>query len=487
MVNNVLNSLQLFRTKHFSGLVDENMISNALQTRPHEISTVLSYIFGTYENTSLDFLTSGLGRTMTIDQRHYEWDVMIDSEKPITIRKAVWADTTVSSSSHKAGLGNTTFELWLSDKWFGPGAILAFDDRTYKVRVQGAPRQDGNSWVYTVAMANGSATSYVPYNYLLEGKEVHREGSAYEEYSDEADIVNYQTPFKLRNHLTTHRLSYDITGSASVMKMVIAMKMPDGKMTYLWSDMQEWIALRQWYQSLERSLIYSNYNANSNGTVDLIGSNGRPVYIGAGMLEQISPANKRNYTTMTAELLENYLYDLSFNMRTMGDRKFVAFAGEMAMREFDRVLKDKAGNYTTVDTKFISGSGQELTLGGQFTTYKMINGVELTLKHVPVYDNTIINRTYHPVTGKPLESYRMTFLDLGTSDGESKLHKVVRTDREMVMWHTGGSVAPGSGHSKSINTLRSNARDGYQVHFLGEQGIRLADPTTCGELICTAS
>ena len=34
--------------------------------------------------------------------------------------------------------------------------------------------------------------------------------------------------------------------------------------------------------------------------------------------------------------------------------------------------------------------------------------------------------------------------------------------------------------------LRSNSRDGYQVHFLGEEGIMLRNPLSCGILYCDA-
>lgn len=156
------------------------------------------------------------------------------------------------------------------------------------------------------------------------------------------------------------------------------------------------------------------------------------------------------------------------------------------MKEFDRVLRDKASSYQLIATNFVTGSGQNLTLGGQFTTFKMLNGIELTLKHFPMYDNLIYNRKLHPVSGKPLESYRFTFVDVGGRDGEANLVKVVRKDREMVMWYVGGSVAPGSGHAKSITTLRSNAKDGYTVNFLSEQGIMLRFPNSSGELICDA-
>lgn len=486
MINSVINNLQLYRSKWFSDLVDEDMLSNALVTRPHQVSTVLSYIFGRYENSTIDFLTGGLGRTMTIENREYEWPVMIDADKAVMIKRATWNGVDVVAGD-TAGINNTPIVLWLEDKWFGPGAILAFDDREFQVRVMGAPYQDGQDWVYTVMIPSGDPTAFIPGVLLESGKQVSREGSAYEEYSDEADIVNYQTPFKLRNHLTTMRLQYDITGSAYSSVMVIEFKDPKSKKkTYLWSDYQEWVALRQWYDTIDRWLVYSKYNARPDGTTPLAGTNGRPVYIGAGMLEQISPANRKTYTKLTAELLEDFLFDLSYNILGKGERKFVALTGEMGMKEFDRVLREKASAYMLVDTKFVTGSGQELILGGQFTTYKMLNGIELTMKHFPLYDNTVYNRKLHPVSGKPLESYRMTFIDFGTRDGEANVVKVIRKDREMVMWHVAGSVAPGQGHAKSINTLRANGKDGYTVNFLAECGIMIKDPTTSGELICDA-
>ena len=486
MENGILNNLQLNIGRRFSDLVDENMLSNALLVKPHEVSSVISYVFGAKDDgysSSLDFLTGGLGKTMTIDQREYRWSVMIDSDKAITIRSASWNGSEVVDGV-TAGLGNTPILLSLEEKHFGPGAILELDDKEYQLRVAGAPFQDGNDWVYTCFMADGQSSSFVPAKYLKAGAQVSRLGSAYEEYSEEADIINYNTHIKLRNHLTTVRLSYDITGTAYSTVLSIALKDPKtGKTSYLWADFQEWKAMREWYKRLERQLVYEKYNANQDGTTDLMGTNGRPVYIGAGLLQQISPANRRFYTELTAELLEDFLFDMSYNMIGTNERKFVAFTGEMGMREFDRVLKEKAGQYQLVDTKFVTGSGQELTLGGQFTTYKMAGGMEITVKHMKLYDDTVHNRKLHPITLKPLESYRFTFLDFGMRDGEANIVKVARKDRELVMWHTGGSVTPGAGYGKSINTLRSNAKDGYAVHFLGECGIMVRDPRACGELI----
>ena len=487
MENNLLNTLQLYRTKYFSDLVDENMLMNALVTKPHIISPVISYIFGRFDQGNvIDAITNGVGRVETVENRWYEWDVMIEHDKAIPIKAAKWQGATIASTD-VPGINLSPIQLWLAEKWFGPGAILEFDDKEFQARIVGEPYQDGADYVYTVIVADGQVASYIPPSLLAAGKQVSRAGSAYEEYSEEADIFNYQTPFKLRNQLTTMRATYDITGDAYSSVMVISLRDPKSKkQTNYWSSYQEWTAFRQWYERIDYQTMYSKYNAAADGSVALSGTNGRPVYIGAGLLQQIAPANKKYYTTLTLDLLDNFMSDLSYNILGMGERKFVALTGEMGMKELDRVLRAKASSYTIAPTVFISGSGQNLTLGGQFTTYKGLNGVELTIRHLPLYDNPVHNRKPHPISGKPLESYRMTFIDYGMRDGESNLRKVVRKDREMVMWYTGGSVAPGSGHAKSINTLRSNAKDGYSVHFLSEQGIMLGDPTTSGELICDA-
>lgn len=282
-MNTLLNNLQLYRGKRFSDLVDENMISNALLTKPHEVAGLLSLVFGTKDDgvsTAIDMITGGLGKTMIIDNREYEWSVMVDSEHAVNIR---WAKangqeiTRENAATTAAGLNGAPIYLGLEEKMFGAGAILAFDNINFQVRVSGTPYQDGSTWVYECYVAEGFAGSYIPGEYLLPGRQVSRIGSAYEEYSDEADIINYQTPFKMRNNLMTLRLSYDITGDAYSTVLAIALKDPEsGKTSYLWSDYQYWIALREWKKREEKALLFSHSNRNADGTYALKGTNGRP-------------------------------------------------------------------------------------------------------------------------------------------------------------------------------------------------------------------
>ena len=492
MNNSLLNNLQLYRGRRFSDLVDENMISNALLTKPHEVSGLLSLVFGTKDDgvsTAIDLITGGLGKTMIIDNREFEWAVMIDSDHAVNIRWTKWNGNEITTSNYStttAGINGTPIYIALEERWFGPGAILSFDDYKFQVRVSGTPYQDGSAWVYECYVVDSSNAAYIPGEFLLPGRQVSRMGSAYEEYSDEADIINYQTPFKMRNQLQTLRLSYDITGDAYSTVLAIALKDPEsGKTSYLWSDYQYWIALREWKKREEKELLFAKSNRLADGTYNIKGSNGRPVAKMSGLFEQISPANVRYYTTLTAELLEDYLFDLCYNILGTNERKFIALTGEMGIREFDRILKEKVAGFNLIDTVFVTGTGQNLTLGGQFTTYKMTNGIELTLKRCALFDNMELFRQLHPLTGKPLMSYTFLFVDMGSRDGQANIVKVCRKGREFVQWTTGGSVIP-SGYGNSINTLRSNSRDGYQVHFLGEEGIMLRNPLSCGILYCDA-
>ena len=468
--SSLLNNLQLYRGKRFADLVDENMIANAMLTKPHEVAGLLSLVFGTKDDgisTTIDLLTGGLGSTMTIDNREYEWSVMIDADHAVNIRYAKWNGKEITASdidTATPGINQTPIYLGLEEKFFGPGAILAFDNINFQVRVNGTPYQDGSTWVYECYVAEGFQGAYIPAEYLLPGRQVDRIGSAYEEYSDEADIINYQTPFK----------------------MAIALTDPEtGKKSYLWSDYQYWKALREWKKREEKQLLFAHSNRNADGTYNLKGTNGRFVPISAGLFEQIAPANVRYYTTLTTELFEDYLFDLCYNIIGTNERKFVALTGEMGIREFDRILKEKAASFNLIDTHFVTGSGNELTLGGQFTTYKMTNGIELTVKRCAMFDNAEMFRQLHPLTGKPLMSYTFLFVDLGRRDGQANIVKVCRKGREFVQWCTGGSVLP-NGYANNINTMRSNSRDGYQVHFLGEEGIMLRNPLSCGILYCDA-
>lgn len=469
-----VNNLQITRGKKFDGLTDSNKLSAAFLTQPEIVNKTLSFIFGYHYGNPLALLTGGIGKTQYIDNSEYEWNLIGDLERPSAITENLQPDDPTP------GIGGTPFKVKLAEKQFVGGEVLIPNDRNYPVIVLGDPVQDGNEFIYSLQLLDGrlDPSKFMPPALLEPGKEFSKDFSAFEEGSDRSGITTYGSPFKLRNRLTIHRKHYEITGSAATDVMIIAMKDPkSGRTSYLWENFAEWTFLQQWYRELDRALMYNKFGVTP-------GENGRDVLTGAGLRDQISPSNTRSFTKLTESLIRDFMMDLSYNVIDQGKRKFVALCGEGFMDMFDRAMKDVARGWELVDTKFITGSGNELSLGGQFKTYSGLNGTEVTLMHYPCYDDPVHNRQLHPITLRPLESYRATFIEYGQYDGQANITKMAKRGREQLMWSGGGSMGPDGG--KTSKSSYGSTFDGYRVEALSEIGIKLHNPLSCGELIPAA-
>jgi hypothetical protein len=482
-MNATLSPLQLYTTRNFNGLTEQNHLSNAFLTEPEKVGAIMAYAFGFAHDNVLSLLTGGIGNTMEISNREYQWALHAQNDRAIEVTG------NLSDGGSTPGIAGSTFRVKFGEKFFEQSDNLVSDDGT-QVRVQFEPYQDGNSYVYTLQLTSADQTKFIDAAQIAAGARFSKDYSTVEEYSSKGGGTHYATPFQLRNQLTTLRKHYEVTRSAATDVMIIELPDPMNpkKKTKLWVKLAEWTAIAQWYREVDRSYIYSEYNKDSLGMVYTRGLNGRPVYTGAGLRQQIAPANVRYYNQLTHTILDDFLLDLSYSaQKEGGNHKFVALTGKMGMREFDRAITEKAkglGFLVLNEGKFISGSGQELTFEGQFKTVKFLNGVELTVKEFAPYDDIVRNRTLHPRTKKPLESYRFSILNFGTTaKGEANIVKVCKKDSDLAMWHVCGSTDPMGGVAKSISTMRSSGIDGYEVHMLSECGLMVKDPTSCGELI----
>jgi len=481
-----VSPLQVYQTRDINASFTEaNHLSNAYLTEPEKVGSILAYAFGTQENNVLSLLTGGIGNTLTVTNREYEWDLHGQSDRAIEV-----GAESIDAASPQPGYGGQPFQLVLSEKWFEVSDVLLADDGITQVRVMREPFQQGaNFWNYTVQVTDPNVTAFCNPDYLKLGARWSKEWSSVEEYSNKGGGHGVATPYKLRNQLSTLRKTYKVTREAAKAVMVIELYDPNdsSKKTKMWTKLAEWTAMSKWYKELDRNMIYSKYNKSQNGYVSMQGENKRPVYTGAGFREQISPANKRYYTKLTYEILDEMLLDLSYAASKWGgNHKFVALTGKMGMREFDRAIKEHAAgqNISVTDHgTFINGKGDELGFTGYFKTVTFLNGIELTVKEFEPYDDVIRNRDLHPVSLKPIESYRFTILNFGRKDGKSNIRKVAMKDSEQAMWHVCGSTDPFGGVAKSTSVQRSSGIDGYEVHFLAQFGIMVEDPTSCAELI----
>jgi hypothetical protein len=313
-----INGLQLYRTKWHSGLTQQNHLSSAYLTEPEVMSTLVTRIFGMQGSNPIQYLTSGMGRSTEIGNREYDWHLQGDDEKAVAI----------AGNYGEYGANRTNFRVKFKEKWFANQEVLVLDDRDYRVRVMEDPYFDGQAWIYTMRQV-GTATAAIPSALLEAGKEMSKEYTTVPEFSTGGNTT-FSAPFKMRNHLSTLRKSYTVTRSAATDALVIQLADPNnpGKKSTVWTRYAEWEAMAQWYREIERSYWYSTFSSDSNGITDMLGNNGLPVYEGAGIREQIAPANIRNYTELSENIIRDFLIDLSYNVMPESSREFVAFTGE---------------------------------------------------------------------------------------------------------------------------------------------------------------
>jgi hypothetical protein len=477
----ILNDLQISQGNWHTGLTQATHLSTFFLTEPAMASEVITRVYNKqngYKN-ALSFLTTGTGRTKELDNIVYRWPLMGDSEKAVPISVA---QSTYGDGGSTPGINFTTFRVGLPEKWFTIGDVLVLDDARYSVRVMAEPFQDGADFVYELQLVTKDPTAFVPQTVLGTGNELSKDFNTVEhDHSRTSGDTTYATPFMMENYMSTFRKMYAVTGAASNKVLKIGIMDPQGKETaFTWVKYAEWEFWAQWMDEMEKALIYGKGNVRTNGMTNMKGSSGNPVYMGAGLEEQIAPANKRYYTSLTEQVLRDFMDDLSYNGTEDGNREYVALCGRQFMNLFDQAMKRSASNFTLVDSKFITGSGQELTLGAQFKTYIGLNGDKIVLKECPLYNSVVRNRTLHPQTGKPAESYKATFLNFKQYNGESNVMKVYHKGREMASTYIEGLASP---YGMKKNGTSSSPVDGYEFHVLSECGLMLKDPTDAGQLI----
>ena len=474
-----ISPLQLRVSRDFSGLTTSNHLSNAYLTEPEKMEGVLAYAFGMTNNNVLNMLTGGIGNMREVNNRQYRWEVHGQTEITVNIGADV--------ADPQPGIGNSEFLLALEEDHYEASDNLRLDDGTM-IRLSDDGFPDGGLFWYRAQLVD-TDKDYIDPSVLTSNNRVSKLYSTVEEYSSKGGGTHYSTPVELVNQLTTLRKYYKVSRNAAKEVMIMELRDPNDpkKSTKLWTKLAEWTALAQWQREIDRSMIYTQFNSSPVGTTMIRGQNKRPVYHGAGIRQKISPSNIQYFSNLTYTLLDDFLLKLSYSANAWGgDQRFVALTGKMGMREFDRAIRNEqnARGITVTDNgTFISGTGQELTFQGQFRTVKFLNGVELTVKEFDPYNDLTHNRELHPITQKPVESYRMTILNFGMKNGKNNIRKVCLKDSENAMWYTAGSTDPFGGVAKSMSTLRSGTIDGYRVDFLAECGIQMQDPTSAGELI----
>lgn len=464
-----------------ANMTEQTHLGKALLTKPAVFLPTFDKLFSAQNYYSDNPLTSELmkgSKTNTeIGQTEWEWEMKGANTKPLVVIENV-----LPSTETRPGLHKTNFRIKLDENHYVPGDVITpgTSDKRYQSRVQEGPTPNGNGYIYVIRLMSEDDQLFLPVQYLKPGTQWAKLYSQYEEAAEQGGSTTFSTNLALKNKMSKYRKTYSITDYAST--EVLAVKIADskGKLHDSWIRYAEVEYWQQWYRELERGAWYSR------STDTVIGANGRPVRSGAGVQEMLEDSHIHRYNILTGRLIEEYLMDIFYSRVKPGKgRQIKGYTGEYGMLQFHRAIQnwvERSGFIKNVEvfTNKVTSDyhTNALEAGYQYVKYHMANGSSLELVHNPLYDDRDINFEIDPITGFPVESQRITFLDF-SNDGGANVKLVNKKDGFAFGYREGlyGPYGPKKGGSM--------AHTGSYYDMVVEKsfGTHIDDITRCGELI----
>lgn len=491
---------QIFDSK---SMIDETNFYHQRQGMPSELTKKLTYILGRQKrNYPLSLMTlggvgfntsdTGKGGAVEIDDVQFTYPVMARTNKVCTVY------STEYSAGDTPGIGHGKFFITFNDNWIKRFYVLQSSGGTQVyVHSDGEPVAGG--FRYEVQLDPAGPTDYCPLSQLdpnARWVELHTAVAESESRSTESKMV---MPGLFKNQMGFMRAGMSWAGNAANKVMRIKVETDKGE-TDMWMDYFMWQMEERWAEECEHMYWYSRYNRLVDGSVPLKDMfTGKVIPRGSGVFEQIT--NKSTYSSLTLDTLTAKVGDALFGQTDTGGMSITLMTGTGGMREFDKACRlagiAKIGPFGAGDiaSKFVTGTGYNLALGGYFDTFYHIDGYTIKVKHNPVFDTGRVAMVspLHPQSGLPLESYRMCFLDDSDIDGNPNIRHVAQKGRafldgvvkgltpmprslQILVGNTGGVA------SKDLATVQ----DKSEYTRFKSAGIQILRANRCFDLQCVA-
>ena len=450
-----------------------NHIANALQQKSEILSPAITHLYGRLDKRfPLSFLTEGMGKIKTINSTDYQIPIIGRPKKTSTIASALY------TAGDQPGKGHATFTIPFKDKWFAKSFVI-ISPKGYKARIQSEPVQSGGEWHYKCQLINPDKNAWIPPTELAAGVTWGRLFAPVGIEASRGVESRSYNPSMMTNQVTLLRKSYRYRGNVENKVMVIELVTDKGR-TKFWSDWESYIRTLEWREEIEQSLWESEYNKDENGVIHNIDEDsGEVIPMGSGIYEQIP--NKDTYTFLTENKLKQTIRDVMFNTSDSQIMNVEVFTGTGGMEEAHQALYNAASGsgFTLIDSdKFVKEGNGGLVYGNYFNTYIHQDGHRITFRKLPLLDSGVradISGA-HPITGLPLDSYKMIFLDMSTYDGQPNIQYVAEKGRESMEWAVAGATTP-KGFPDS--PLRASDIDAASVHMMKSCGVMIRRPTNC--------
>lgn len=490
----VINKLQVRQAKFDSTrMTDLNHWSKNLALKPTVFEAPQRALFASKTN-SLNLSTGnilegifGLGKTKYIDDLNWSWKMNVKGYRPITILENRTTVTPTTPGKYRQAIKVLVdVDLAAIGESWGPGS----SDKSQIVTVVDK-RKEGRGFEYTLKTYTEGPEHFIRPAYLEPGTKWTRMYTMRGEAAESGGHTENYTSVEYKNSLVKLRKQFKVTDFAAQAVLDIAFTDETGKVYRSWMDMQEATYHMAMNKELCTHAMYSRL-----GDQPLIDpDSGYPINPGAGMEQQIEfGGNVERYTTLSAELIEAFFDRIVYSRISPGDLgEVIGLSGHYGMKEYAKALDVWTGGKAIVrEGSLFNRAAQgvhnnSLRAGFQYTVYDLPNGGSFKLIHNPLNDDKSIHRDIDPLTGYPLQSQRITILDVTGGNGASINTKenitLVRKNKVYGTTIVEGRVGPGGEISKNPK----HSGDYYRVDISDSVGIEIKDPTVTGELIKTVN
>ena len=493
----IFNNISAIQTRKYDAIggkfFDSDMLVQAYDMgKPHVFDKLMGQLFSStdmFNGKPLLGMTMAKGKSVEIDNEMYRWKLVGAQEK--ALRSVEVLDGITSSST--PGINQQSFRIKLDEGWYSYPDVIEGEHDDYKLEVLEGPFQDGNGYTYVVKLQTDNYAKFFPPELLEVGKEFTKVWtSVVSEFNQDFGTMQFGSSFELECQVGAFANEFTVTDKAfREDNRMIGLPVPfrdeaTGKVKV--SDKFMPVAQAKLEDQLYKDMEYQMWKGEKTTSIDP--TTGRMKKTGPGIRQQLRDGWTQYYNgALTESMLYDYLDAIFFSRVSQGQRKITAMTGSMGAIAFHNLLATSASSFLTVDTNYIQRVGKEgarhLSYGAQFTHYQGLNGIEVDLIINPLYDSALFCKTMHPIyTNKPIDSWRMTFLDFGESEGEDNIRMLTVKDTRRYGWIEGTINYKGQ---PIKGGAMQNKVAGVEFVSEGQAGINVVDVSRCGELILSVA
>lgn len=490
---NRISPFQLTDASQWSGLTTENHLNYMFMQDRQLVSNLIEDILDMNLGKDFDDFVDSWS-TMTIDQdTEFEWLLAGPDIKNYPLIN-YYDDPTAGTQPTRAGIAYTSFYLEFPVRVFEWTDVIVNGNsgskEVYQLRVKSDPKPKGTNWLYEVELMTNDPAAFMPTAELAAGTRWSKLYSPVSQtLSQRGGNVTHSGYFKMVNRMSTIRKEYEVPGN-----MINAKDNPHlgafyfdkktGQKFKTWLNKLDFDFEEQFKRQKSYLSMFSRWSKNAiDGTHNQKDPSGYEIKMGAGFYQQISPTNI-HYLDWDLDSLEQILLGLSIGKLPRDKRKFVLVTGERGWMKFHKLVEARGFAFSANNAgNRITGSGNNLRLGGQFVSYGFLNGIEVELRYLPLLDDPNVNTEQHP-DGGLTSSYEVLIMDIGTTNQKPNVERVRLKGEEMDTWrYIPGLRDPFQPYNSTKPTMAASAIDGYKVMKKHIGGVILRNPTRVARIL----